>query len=84
MYYEVKNKISSTLVQLAVHFETKRTATQFEGLEKKRRIIRTVWVNSDSLSKITFFSSEKSVYFNQFICLLCIQAVSDLGTYQAI
>jgi len=41
MYYEVKSKISSTLVQLAVHFfnETKRTATKFEGLEKKRRII---------------------------------------------
>jgi len=34
MCYEVKSKISSTLVQLAVHFlnETKRTATNFEGL----------------------------------------------------
>jgi len=44
MYYEVKSEISSTLVQLAVHFfnETKRTATKFEGLEKKRRIMRTV------------------------------------------
>jgi len=44
MYYEVQNKISSTLIQLAVHFlnETKRTETKFEGLEKKRRIIRTV------------------------------------------
>jgi len=44
MYHEVKSKISSTLVQLAVQFfnETKRTATKFEGLEKKRRIIRTV------------------------------------------
>jgi len=44
MYYEVKSKISSTLVRLAVHFfnETKQTATKFEGLEKKRRIIRTV------------------------------------------
>jgi len=44
MYYEVKSKLSSTLIQLGVHFfnETKRTATKFEGLEKKRRIIRTV------------------------------------------
>jgi len=41
MYYEVKNKISSTLLQLTAHFfnETKRTATKFEGLEKKRKII---------------------------------------------
>jgi len=39
MYYEVKNTISSTLVQLLVHFfnETKRTATKFEGLEKKEK-----------------------------------------------
>jgi len=37
MCYEVKSEISSTLVQLAVNFfnETKRTATKFEGLEKK-------------------------------------------------
>jgi len=44
MHYEVKSKISSALVQLTVHFfhETKRTATKFEGLEKKRRIIRTI------------------------------------------
>jgi len=44
MHYEVKSKISSTLVQLTVQFfkETKRTATKFKGLEKKRRIIRTV------------------------------------------
>jgi len=44
MYYQVKSKISSTLVQLNVHFfnETKRTATKFERLEKKRRKIRTV------------------------------------------
>jgi len=44
MYYEVKNKINSTLVQLSVHFfnETKLTATKLEGLEKKRRIIRKV------------------------------------------
>jgi len=43
----VKNEISSTLVQLIVNFfnEAKRTATKFEGLEKKIRIIRTVRVN---------------------------------------
>jgi len=43
MYYAVKSKISSTLVQLTLHFfiETKRTATKFEGLEKKRRITNT-------------------------------------------
>jgi len=44
MYYELKKIKSSTLVQLIVHFfnERKRTATKFEGLEKKRRIIGTV------------------------------------------
>jgi len=44
MYYEVKSKISKTLVQLTANFmnEIKRTATKFEGLEKKRTIIRTV------------------------------------------
>jgi len=46
MKYEVKSKISGTLVQLTVGLnffnETKRTATKFEGLEKMRRIIRTV------------------------------------------
>jgi len=37
MYYEVKNEISTTLVQSTVFFiETKRTATEFERLEKKR------------------------------------------------
>jgi len=35
MYYKVKSKITSTLVQLTARFfnETKRTATKFEGLE---------------------------------------------------
>jgi len=44
MYYEVKGKISSTLVQLIENFfnKTKRTVTKFEGLDKNRRIIRTV------------------------------------------
>jgi len=44
MYYEVKSKRSSTVVQLTVIFfnETKPTATKFEGLDKKRRKIRTV------------------------------------------
>jgi len=44
MYYEVKSKISSTLVQLTVIFfnETKSTATKFEELGKKRRIIQTL------------------------------------------
>jgi len=44
MHYEVKSKISSTLLQLTVHFfnETKRTATKFEDPNKKRRIIRTL------------------------------------------
>jgi len=43
MYYEAKSEVSNTLARLAVHFfnDTKRTATKFEGLEKKRRIIRT-------------------------------------------
>jgi len=44
MNCEVKSKISNTLVPLTVIFlnHTKRTATKFEGLEKKRRIIQTV------------------------------------------
>jgi len=29
-----------------------------------------------------FFGSVKSVYFNQFFCLLCIQTLSDVGPYQ--
>ena len=33
---------------------------------------------------VIFFSSVKSVYLNQFFCLLCIQAVSDVGPYQTI
>jgi len=39
IYYEAKRKISITLVQLDVHFfnETKRTATKFEGLEKREK-----------------------------------------------
>jgi len=39
MYYELKRKVSSTLVQLDVDFfnETKRTATKFEGLENKEK-----------------------------------------------
>jgi len=42
MYYEIKSKISSTLVQLTVIFfnETKRTATKFEEPGKKRRILQ--------------------------------------------
>jgi len=79
MYHEVKSKISSTLVQSLVHFfnETKRTATKFEGFEKAKN-------NSNSLSKFywLFFSAVKSVYFNQFFCLVCIQAVFDIGPYQ--
>jgi len=83
MYYEVKNKTSSTLVQLTVglHFfnETKRTAMKFEGLEKEN--------NSNSLSKFYWLSS--SALQNQYIlinffCLLYIQAVSDVGPYQTI
>jgi len=48
MYYEVKSKINSTLVQLTANFfnETKRIATKFEGLEKKEKN------NSNSLSKL--------------------------------
>jgi len=76
MYYEVKSKISRTLVQLTRNFfnETKRTATKCEGLDKKRRIIR-------SLSKFYWLSSSalKSVYFHQFVCLLSLQTVSDVG-----
>jgi len=33
---------------------------------------------------IVFFSFGKSVYFNQFLCHLCVQAVSDVGPYQMI
>jgi len=82
MYHEVKSKISSTLVQLLVHFlnETKRTTTKFEGFENAKN-------NSNSLSEFNwlFFSaSVKSVYFDQFFCLVSIQAVSDIGPHQNI
>jgi len=30
---------------------------------------------------VIFFNSVKSIYFNQFSCLICIQAV-DVGPYQ--
>jgi len=33
---------------------------------------------------VIFFRPVKSVYFNQFFCFLCIQAVSDVGPYQTI
>jgi len=33
---------------------------------------------------VTFFSSAKSVYFNQFFRLFCIQTLSDVGPYQII
>jgi len=33
---------------------------------------------------VIFFSSVKSARLNQFFCLLCIQAVSDVGPYQTI
>jgi len=44
----VKNKISRTLEQLSVIVffnQTKQTVTKFKGLEKKRIINWTVWVN---------------------------------------
>jgi len=48
MYYEVKNKISNTLVRLIVYFLMKQKEQQrnLKDLKKKRRIILTVWVNS--------------------------------------
>jgi len=51
---------------------------KFEGLENKR--IRTVWVNSAGY----LLQLCKSVYFNQFFNLLCIQTVSDVGPLQTI
>jgi len=46
MYHEIKSKTSNILVRLTEScFQwNKRTATKFEGLDKKRRKIRTVWV----------------------------------------
>jgi len=40
MYYEVKSKMNSTLIQLTVIFlnETKRTATKVERLAKREDI----------------------------------------------
>ena len=60
--------------------ETKRTAMKFGGLERKRRIIRSVWV----ILLVIFFSSVKSVYFNQFFCFLCIHTLCDVGPYQTL
>jgi len=43
MYYDVKSKISNTLVQLTLNcFETKRTVTKFDRLEKMRRMLRKI------------------------------------------
>jgi len=33
---------------------------------------------------VIFFSSVKSVYFDQYFCLPCTQPVSDVGPYQTI
>jgi len=56
----------------SIHFnETKRTATKFQGLEKKRRKIRTVCVNYIGY----LLPLCKSIYFRQFFCLHCIQTV---------
>jgi len=56
MYYEVKSKISSTLSQLSVNCvnQTKRTATKFDGLEKKRKKFeqfkyKFYWLSSSAL-----------------------------------
>jgi len=81
MYYEVKSKISSTLVQLAANF--------FWWNRTNSNEIWSTWKNEKNNSNsfewillVIFFSSVKSVYFNQFFCLLCIEAVSDVGLCQ--
>jgi len=83
IYCEVKNKISSTFVQLTVNFFywNKTNSNEIWRTWRKEKN------SSTSLRKILlviFFSSVKLVYFNQFFCLPCIQAVSDVGPYQTI
>jgi len=47
---------------------------------KKRRIIRTVWVNPTGY----LLQLCQIVIFSPIFCLLCIQTVSDVGPYQNI
>jgi len=52
MHYEVKSKISSALVQLTVHFLMKQNEQKRNLRDlKKKRILRTVWVNSRPITK---------------------------------
>jgi len=84
VYYEVKSKISSTLVQLTANFFewNKTDSNEISRTWKKRTIIRTVWVNSTGyLLQLCKFGIG---YFNHFFCLHCILAVSDVGPYQTI
>ena len=81
IYYEVKSEIINTLVQLTVIFLMKQTnSNEIWRTWKMRRKIRTVGVNSTGY----LLQLCKSVYFNKFFCLLCIQTVSDVGPYQTI
>jgi len=77
IYYKVKSKISSTL-----HFLIKQNEQQqtLKDLNKRKEYLKQF----KYILLVIFFSSVKSVYFNQFFCLLCIQTFSDVGTYQTI
>jgi len=73
--------VTACTVNCKLFFKMKRTATKFEWLEKKEKN------NSENFSKFYWLSSSalcKSIYLNQFFCLLCIQAVSDVGPHQTI
>jgi len=63
MYYEVKSKISSTLVQLTIKFffdQTKQTATNLKDLKKEKN-------KSNSLSK--FYCLLSSALYNRYILI---------------
>jgi len=55
--------------------ETKQAAKNFIVWKKKEEKFEVF----ESILLVIFFSSVKSVYLNQFFCLLCIQAVTDVG-----
>jgi len=83
MYYEVKSKISCTLVELTVNcFLIKQKEQQLNFFDLKKR--EEKFEQFELILLVIFFSSVKSVYLNQIFCLLCIQAVSDVGPYQTI
>ena len=70
-------------MQLTVNcFLIKQNEQQLNFIDLKKRAEK--FEQFELILLVICFSSVKSVYFNQIFCLLCIQAVSDVGPYQTI